>query len=163
VNRNARARLAAVLASAAIIASSLAGCAAPSVDLSQAAAGALQEGVVAVAESAAAGDPATALTRLDELQQQLASALADGDVSTERAATIQAAIDVVRADLQPAPVTEPAPEPEPESTVSTPVDDGGNDAEPDNSGPGNNNGNGNGGGNGNGNGNGGKGKGKGGG
>lgn len=159
MKRGGRVRLGAVLASAAIIASSLAGCAAPSGDLSQATAGALQKGVVAVAESAAAGDPATALTRLDELQQQLASALADGDVGTERAATIQAAIDVVRADLQPAPVTEPAPEPEPESPVSTPVDNGGNDVEPDNSGPGNNNGNGSG----NGNGNGGKGKGKGGG
>ena len=99
----------------------------------------MQSAVVAVAESAAAGDPTTALARLDELQQQLDAALAAGDVTQERAAAIQSAIDAVRADLQPAPAPTVEPAPAPATTVDPGVtDDGGND----NSGPGNNNGNG---------------------
>ena len=159
--RIAARRLGTLLASAVIAGASLAGCAAPSAELSPGASAAMQESVVLIAESAAAGDPAGALGRLDQLQQELASALADGSVSDERAAAIQAAIELVRADLQPAPVSEPVPEPE--TTTTTPVETGGvDDADPnENSGPGNNNGNGN---NGNGNGNGnGKDKGKGGG
>ncbi|MGA1827330.1 MAG: hypothetical protein WAZ28_03650, partial [Microbacterium sp.] len=101
----------------------------------------LQAGVVAVAESAAAGDQATALTRLDELQERLDAAVAAGDVTAERAASIQGAIEVVRADLQPAPT--PSIEPVPQPTVGPGLTDDGND----NSGPGNSNGNGNGNGN----------------
>lgn len=126
-------RLSSLLTALALVAV-LAGCAATPATLSQQTSTALQSGVVAVAESAAAGDQATALTRLDELQQTLDAALAAGDVSTERAAAIQAAIDAVRADLQPAPA--PSVEPVPAPTADPGVSDNGND----NSGPGNNNG-----------------------
>jgi len=102
----------------------------------------MQSGVVAVAEAAAAGDPASAMARLDELQLRLDAALAAGEVSAERADAIQAAIDTVRADLVPSP--EPTTEPVPEPTVDQGVTDDGDD-ENDNSGPGNNNGNDNGG------------------
>jgi hypothetical protein len=133
--------IASVIASVAL-AAVLAGCAGTSTTLSSQTSTALQSGVVAVAESAAAGDPTSALARLDELQQTLDAALAAGDVTAERAAAIQAAIDAVRADLQPAP----APSIEPAPTVDPGVsgNDSGNDNsgnDNDNSGPGNNNGN----------------------
>jgi hypothetical protein len=132
-------RLTAAAAALALGAAILAGCAPGPTALSSQVSTDMQSAVVAVAESAAAGDPTTALARLDELQQNLDAALAAGDVTAERAAAIQSAIDAVRTDLQsaPAPSVEPAPVPEP--TVDPGVtDDGGND----NSGPGNNNGNG---------------------
>lgn len=127
-------RLSSVIASVAL-AAVLAGCAGTPPTLSSQTSTALQSGVVAVAESAAAGDQTSALARLDELQQTLDAALAAGDVTAERAAAIQAAIDAVRADLQPAPA--PSVEPVPQPTVDPGVTDNGND----NSGPGNNNGN----------------------
>ena len=116
----------------------LAGCAGTTTELSGDASAAMQTAVVSVAEAAAADDQTGAIARLDELQQQLDAALADGSVSTERAARIQAAIDAVRTDLQP--VSEPTVEPTPEVTTDPPVTDNGDDG--DNSGPGNNNGNG---------------------
>src|SRR5215207_7824220 len=134
----------------------LAGCAATPPGLSGEASSSLQAGVVAVAESAAAGDSAGALTRLDELEQTLDAALAAGEVTDERAADIQEALDTVRADLQPASTPTPTPtaEPAPSITVDPVVpDDGGGDdgggndgggsdgGGDDNSGPGNNNGN----------------------
>jgi hypothetical protein len=118
----------------------LAGCTPAPTALSEEVSTAMQSGVVAVAEAAAAGDSVSALARLDELQQKLDAALAAGEVSADRAAAIQTAIDTVRADLQPAP--EPTVEPVPEPTVEPGVTDDGDDGN-DNSGPGNNNGNGN--------------------
>ena len=138
----------------AAVAAVLAGCATAPLTLSRQASTDLQAGVVAVAESAAAGDQLTALTRLDELQERLDAAVAAGDVTAERAASIQDAIEVVRADLQPAPT--PSIEPVPQPTVGPGLTDDGND----NSGPGNN-GNSNSNSNSNGNGNGGNGKGRG--
>jgi len=129
----------------------LAGCGAPPADIDSGTAAEMQTTVVSIAESAAAGDAAGALTQLDGLQQQLDAAHADGSVSAERAAAIQTRIDLVRADLQPepAPVVEPSTDPAPDPTVSD--QDGGDEGGSDNSGPGNNNGNGNGNNNGNGN------------
>ncbi|HWI30504.1 MAG TPA: hypothetical protein VNT50_03370 [Microbacterium sp.] len=122
----------------------LTGCAGAT-ELSRETAAQLQSGVVAVAESAASGDPAGALARLDELQAALATELAAGGVSERRAADIQAAIEAVRADLQQA--TAPVVPVEPTAPAG---DDGADD---DNSDPGgNNDGNGNGNDNGNGNG-----------
>ncbi|MCS5717595.1 hypothetical protein N1027_05525 [Herbiconiux sp. CPCC 205763] len=90
----------------------------------------LQSTVVTAADQAAAGDTAGALTTLDTLQTQLQQATDSGDISAERAATVQASIDLVRADLQPAaPVEYPATpvtqdpattEPEPEPTEPEP-------------------------------------------
>ena len=69
----------------------------------------LQTGVVEIAEAAAAGDFEAGLTRLDELQAQLDTAIDEGGVTTQAAVAIQSAIDTVRADL----VTLSTPEPEP--------------------------------------------------
>lgn len=112
-----------------------AGCAPAPTDLSRDASSEMQAAVVSVAEAAAAGDAATALARLDELQQQLDAALAAGRVSAERASAIQAAIDVVRGDLQP--VATPTVTPAPDQTDV--VDDDGDPAG-ENSGPGENSG-----------------------
>lgn len=85
----------------------------------------LQSAVTAVANPAAAGDPAAALAALDTLQATLDAHIGAGSVTAERAAQIQANIDQVRADLQaiqsgstptPAPVETPEPEPTPEET-----------------------------------------------
>jgi ribosomal protein S20 len=132
-------RLTAAAAALALSAAILAGCAPGPTALSSQVSTDMQSAVVAVAESAAAGDPTTALARLDELQQKLDAALAAGDVTAERAAAIQSAINAVRTDLQPAPAPSVEPAPAPEPTVDPGVTDDGGD---DNSGPGNNNGNG---------------------
>jgi len=140
-------RIPAFAAAIVLTAGVLAGCAATPGDIAGDAAAQLQTTVVSIAETAAAGDSAGALTKLDLLQQQLDAALADGSVSAERAAAIQSRIDVVRADLQPAPLptVEPAPEPTPAQTANDDDggDGGGGDGN-DNSGPGNKNGNDNG-------------------
>jgi len=131
-------RVAVTLAAIGLSLSGFAGCSPAPVALSEEVSTDMQSGVVAVAEAAAAGDPVSALARLDELQQKLDAALAVGDVSAERADAIQSAIDTVGADLAPTP--EPTVEPQPEPTADPGVTDDGDD---DNSGPGNNNGNGN--------------------
>jgi hypothetical protein len=133
-------RVMAFLAALAVSAGILAGCAGTPSEISSAVSTELQTTVVAIADAAAAGDAATALAELDQLQQQLDAALADGSVSSERAAAIQTRIDLVRADLQPEPVVEPAPETTTAPTTGT-VDGGEENPDEGNSGPGNNNGN----------------------
>ncbi|GAB3605643.1 hypothetical protein GCM10027413_10520 [Conyzicola nivalis] len=79
-------------------AGALAGCAgAP--DLADDAATGLQTSVQTVANHAAANELAAAVTELDALQAKLDTAVADGDISDERAKAVQAKIDLVRADL----------------------------------------------------------------
>ena len=89
-------RLAAALAGVALVAG-LSGCATPALD--DAAAAQFQESVVAIADSAAAGDLAGAVGGLDELQTELDAAIEADLVTAARAARIQAAIDAVRSDL----------------------------------------------------------------
>jgi len=84
---------------AAALGAGLAGCA-PTPEVSDSAASQLQSSVQLVAGHAAAGDPAAAVTELDELQGLLDAAVASGDVGDERAAVIQTKVDAVRADLQ---------------------------------------------------------------
>ncbi len=60
----------------------------------------LQSGVSAVTDASASGDPAAALTRLNELQATLLDALAKGTITQSRFDSISAAIDLVRADLE---------------------------------------------------------------
>ena len=84
---------------AATLGAGLAGCA-PTPEVSDSAASQLQSSVQLVAGHAAAGDPAAAVTELDELQGLLDAAVASGDVGDERAAVIQTKVDAVRADLQ---------------------------------------------------------------
>ena len=126
------------------------GCAATSDDLSEESAARLQAMVVSTAETAAAGDASAALAELDVLQIALDEARARGEVSDERAATIQAALDLVRADLvallPPAPESVPTAPAEEQTPVQSEPDD------EDNGGRGNgNDGGGSGGGNGGGN------------
>jgi len=82
-----------------LVAGALAGCA-PAPELSSSVAQGLQQSVQAVATNAAANDLAAATTELDALQSKLDAAVASNDVNSKRASTIQAAIDLVRADLQ---------------------------------------------------------------
>lgn len=130
-------RIAVTLTAIALSAALLAGCAPAPSALSEEVSTDMQSGVIAVAEAAAAGDSASALARLDEVQQKLDAARAAGAVSAERAGAIQTAIDTVRADL--VPTAEPTVEPLPEPTADPSVSDDGDDD--DKSGPGNNNGN----------------------
>ena len=76
-------------------ASVLGGCANTSPQISSNASTQMQTAVVSIAESAAAGDAASALAQLDQLQQLLDAALADGSVTAERGASIQTRIDLV--------------------------------------------------------------------
>jgi len=94
----------------------LAGCA-TSTELAPSTAEGLQASVVEVSTLAADGDVTGALARLDALQAELDSAVAAGDVSAERVATIQQAIDLVRADLE---ALVPEPEPTPTPTAEKP-------------------------------------------
>jgi hypothetical protein len=135
----------------------LGGCAQADAGLTADAGAQLQTMVVSVAETAATGDHTAALADVDELQAALDAARDRGDVSDERAATIQAALDQVRADLlqasEPAvpsaPVEVPGEAPvEAPDSVSPETDDDSGDEGSGNDG---NNGNGNDGNNGNGN------------
>jgi phage repressor protein C with HTH and peptisase S24 domain len=107
------------------------GCAATSDDLARDSGAQLQSMVVSVAETAATGDISAALAQLDALQVALDEARAQGEVSDERAATIQAALDLVRADLvallPPLPDSEPTAPAEEQTPVELePEDDRGN-------------------------------------
>ena len=137
-------RFAVALAGAALIAL-LSGCASPTFD--QTTATQLQESVVSVAESAAAGDFPGAVAELDELQTELDAAIEADLVTAARAARIQAAINVVRADLDvlvapAAPATEPTPPTEPIDTGGAEDSGNGNSGKNSNGNSGNGNGNG---------------------
>ena len=154
----------------------LSGCA--PTDPSDAATEKLDASVVQTAERAASGDYAGAAASLDVVQARLTEYVEAGDVAADRSVEIQAAIDVVRADLTaliaaqttPTPepmepgVTDPAPVPVETvpKTVETPIDDGGAGVESNTPGKGDsgngNSGNGNSGNGNSGNGNSGKGK-----
>ena len=98
-------RLAAVLVTCALV---LTGCAAGSDPgatptasrYSSTIASELQSGVLSVTSSAAGGDPAGALNRLDELTATLADARARGTVTAARFESIMASIALVRSDLE---------------------------------------------------------------
>jgi hypothetical protein len=101
----------------------LSGCA--PTDPSDAATEKLGASVVQTAERAASGDYAGAAASLDVLQARLTEYVEAGDIATDRSIEIQAAIDVVRADLTAliAAQTTPTPEPtEPAVTDPAPVE-----------------------------------------
>lgn len=113
--RASRAAIAAV-----ILAVTLSGCAGDPSALGQSTAERLQTGVRAVATSAAAGDYTSAQSALDTLQAGLLAASAAGEVTGERSARIQSAINLVGADLnaaleaaKPAPALTQTPTPTP--------------------------------------------------
>jgi hypothetical protein len=90
--------LAGWLLGTALLAGTLAGCAAAP-ELDRNAAGQLQSHVLAVTEAAAANDPAASLKHLDELVLTLDAAAARGEVSFKRHQSIRKSVDAVRADL----------------------------------------------------------------
>lgn len=128
-------RLVVALAGIGLAGSLLTGCAG-SPALNAGTAGELQNGVLAVSTAAAAGDFATAQTDLGTVQATLDAALAGDTVTAARATEIQAAIDLVGADLAASIAAgtpgetpeEETPDDEPEETetpepVATPDDD----------------------------------------
>lgn len=108
-----------VLCAAAIIAGGLAfsGCATTGSSLDAQTSEEWQSRVLTIAESADAGDVATALSDLDALETEATEARAEGEISAERAAVIQQAIAVVRSDLEAAAA--PTQTPVPSETVVT--------------------------------------------
>ena len=100
----------------------LAACTTSPPELEAPAAEQLQSAVLRVSESSAAGDFATALQQLDEVEAELLDAAAAEQLSAARAARVHAAILLVRADLEaampedettPAPGETSSPEPAP--------------------------------------------------
>ena len=125
-------------ASVLIVSAALTGCAGDEPQLTASAAEQLQSGVLAVTTAAAAGDFSTAKSALATVQDDVLAAADAGDVTAERASEIQAAIELVAADLDaaiakgtpaptkaPEPTTEPAPsaEPTPEPTPTQPTEE----------------------------------------
>lgn len=142
-----RYRVTAVGAGILLVAASLTGCAPTPPALQAQAAEQLRAGVLAVTTAAAAGDYAGAQTALGSVQADLLEAASAEEVTSARSAEIQAAINLVGADLAAA-IAAATPPPAPPSDDDDTEEDEGNG----NNGNGNGNGNGN---NGNGNGNGG--------
>lgn len=113
----------------------LSGCAAPASDISVRTSELMESMVISTADQAAAGDTTGASGTLDALQSQLDRAVAAGDVTDARAARIQEAIDLVRADLQPAsevaptetPASSDSVTPDSSTVIETPVTDDGAD------------------------------------
>lgn len=77
----------------------LAGCTSDPVDLQATTAANLQGEILEISEAAAAGDFASAQSLLTAMQSNLRTAAASGQVSSERSAAIQSAINLVRDDL----------------------------------------------------------------
>ena len=87
------------LAVAALLLLPLAGCTAAPVDLHATTAEQLQTEILAISEASAAGDFADAQSLLTAMQANLRTAAASGQVSAERSASIQSAINLVQGDL----------------------------------------------------------------
>lgn len=123
-----RTKLVSIIAGAALVLSLTTACQADSPDITSAKAEQLQSRVLAVTTAVSDGSLAKALELLIALEAELKAAAADGTVSKERQEQIEAAIAVVRADIQAAidalaePEPEPEPAPSPVETV-TPDDD----------------------------------------
>ena len=100
--RGRRLHVAAGLAAACLTVAAFSGCAAAPGDLDPQTGRELQARVLAVSTAAANADPAIGLRTLDELEDHLTRAAADGDVSFKRHQSIMKAVGAVRADLRAA-------------------------------------------------------------
>jgi hypothetical protein len=98
----------------------LTGCAGSPATLEPVSASQLQAGVLKVTTSAAAGDFSTAQAELAAVQADLLAASAADQLTASRASQIQAAIDLVRADLAAA-ITASLPTPVATRTPSSPT------------------------------------------
>lgn len=130
------------LAAAILAAAILSGCA-PSPDIDAQTSSSLQASVVSIAD-AAADDPASALALLDALAAEVDAAVAQGEITEDRATQIDEAIAAVRTDLQAAvdAVTSSDPTPSEETDSADTSDEssgnkGGNGKDKSNSGKGN--------------------------
>lgn len=94
-------RLTAALSGGALLVGLLAGCA-PTTAYDPATAERLQQHVLAVSDSSAAGDWATTQTRLLELEASASTALARGEITQERFDAIMSALALVQADVDAA-------------------------------------------------------------
>ena len=92
-------RLGSMAAAAVLLAGSLAACGPANSGLEHDTAQQLQQRVLSISQAAAGNDPAGALSALDALDADLATAAADGNVSEDRRRTIMTATAAVRADL----------------------------------------------------------------
>ncbi|HEY5222367.1 MAG TPA: hypothetical protein VIJ18_04855 [Microbacteriaceae bacterium] len=110
----------------------LAGCTPQQPDFDAKTAEGLQATVLQIGDRASIGDFNGALTELNDLQTELRQDTAAGTVTGDRSTRIQAAIDLVRKDVE-AKIPTPAPTPVPTKTSAGKHDSGG---------PGDNNGNG---------------------
>lgn len=90
------------LAAALMLSASLAGCGPAATGLQGDTASHLQEVVLGVSQAAAANDHSAALTALESLEADVASAAGSGQVSEERHRRIMAGITAVRSDLKAA-------------------------------------------------------------
>lgn len=90
------------LAAALVLAASLAGCGPAATGLQRDTASHFRELVLGVSQAAAANDHAAALTALESLEADVASAAGSGKVSEERRRSIMTSITAVRADLNAA-------------------------------------------------------------
>lgn len=90
------------LAAALALTASLAGCGPAATGLQRDTASHLQEVVLGVSQAAAANDHTAALTALESLEADVASAAGSGQVSEERHRRIMAGITAVRSDLKAA-------------------------------------------------------------
>lgn len=111
-------------ASAITMALLLGGCSTSGENYDNDAATRLQERVAVATSSAAAGNHATSLTALAELEVELRDALARGLITQERFDSITAAIALVRADLDAA-IAETTPPPEESDDDEAPANDKG--------------------------------------
>lgn len=96
-----------------LLVGALSGCTPSGQQLDAEAAAQLQASVLAVTSAAAAGEFSEAVAALDALEEQATEATASGAIDPSRSARIQAAIDLVRADLATAG---PQPTPEPDNS-----------------------------------------------
>jgi hypothetical protein len=133
-------RTRALVVTAFLLLGTLTGCAGGSSDLATSTANRLQSGVLQVTTQSASGDFAGAQSSLSALQADLLTAAAAGQVTAERSARIQSAINLVSADLAAAlAANTPPPAPAPTVTVEAPAptDSGNGNSDNDKPGKGN--------------------------
>ena len=134
MNNSLRRRLSSVVTATIAAALLLAGCASPSYDTETA--GDLQARVLAVTEAVGAGDFPTAGARLAELTAAADAALDQGQVSTERHASILTAAALVQKDVDAAIATAAAAAEKAEKQRLEAEEEARRDAEEDNPGKG---------------------------
>ena len=134
MNNSLRRRLSSVVTATIAAALLLAGCASPSYDTETA--GDLQARVLAVTEAVGAGDFPTAGARLAELTAAADTALDQGQVSTERHASILTAAALVQKDVDAAIATAAAAAEKAEKQRLEAEEEARRDAEEDNPGQG---------------------------